>query len=268
VGGRINGIRRRDEDLPVRFLGLIWRGIRDVFEQMIFMAGLSLGWWLAVVPAAFGVLLFLSAPILFPLILPLSVLIPPATVTLFAMADPRRLVSRPEFSEIRATFVSSFRRSWVIGLATVPAILILAWNIGYFYGASSFLAAFVPLWTIMLVFIFILMLYMYSLAGTMESGLRNAFRGGMFVLVSRPFTAMFLSILIIAVGAVLTVMVVPMMLLGPALMAAVVNRFVLHTLEVEIIDPNAPTNERAYERERGLNPEPTVWERIKRGGRA
>lgn len=252
----------------MRFLGLIWRGIRDVFEQLIFMAGLSIGWWLAVVPAAFGVLLGVSAPILLPAVLPLSLLIPPATVTLFAMADPRRLVNRPELSEMRATFVTSFKRSWIIGLVTVPALLILGWNIGYFVGSGSFLAAFVPLWTIMMIFLFILMLYMFSLAGTMESGLRNAFRGGMFVMVSRPFSALFLSVLIVIVGAVFTVMVVPMMLIGPALMAAVVNRFVLHTLEVEVIDPNAPTSERAYERERGLNPEPTVWERIKRGGRA
>lgn len=252
----------------VRFLGLMWRGFRDVFEQMIFMAGLTIGWWLMAAPVVIGVLMFLTAPLLLPLLAVLALFVPPATVTLFSMADPRRIVSRPEFSDVRDVFLSTFKRGWMIGLATVPVLLILGWNIGYFSGSGSFLAAFVPLWVIMFIFLFILMLYMYSLAGTMESGLRNAFRGGMFVLISRPFTALFLSVLILVFGVIFTVMVIPMFLLGPSLMAAVVNRFVLDTLQVEVIDPNSPTVERAYEREKGMNPDPGIWERIKRGGRS
>ena len=48
----------------------------------------------------------------------------------------------------------------------------------------------------MLIIVFILMIFMYSVAGTMESGLRNAFRGAMYVLVSRPFTGLLLSVLV------------------------------------------------------------------------
>ncbi len=251
----------------MRFPGLIWRGIRDVFEQLVFMGGLSLAWWLCAAPVFLGFMLFITTPILLPVALLMTVLLPPATVTLFAMADPRRMVNKPDRHEIASVFRSSVKRGWMIGLATVPLLLILAWNIVYFQNSNSFLAAFVPLWAIMFIFIFILMLYMYSLAGTMESRLRNAFRGGMFVLVSRPFTAAFLSILIIAVGAIFTVMVLPMLLFGPALMAAVVNRFVLDALKIEVVDPNAPTTERAFEREKGINPELTPWDRIKRGGR-
>lgn len=255
------------EAVFVRFLKLIWRGIRDVFDQMIFMSGISLGWWLCVAPAFAGFTLFLYAPILLPVALLTTILIPPATVTLFAMADPRRAVNRPDFAELRSVFTGSFRQGWTIGLATVPFLIILAWNISFFQGEGSFLAAFIPLWTIMFVFLFILMLYMYSLAGTMESRLRNAFRGGMFVLVSRPFTAMFLSVLILLLAPVLTVLVLPMLLLGPSLMAAVINRFVLDALEVEVIDPNAPTTERDYERARGINHDTSIWDRLKRGGR-
>lgn len=251
----------------MRFLSLIWRGIRDVFEQFVFMVGLSLAWWLCAVPAVLGVMLFLSAPSLLPVTLLSTFLIPPATVTLFAMADPRRVVNRPDREEMVSVFVSSVKRGWMIGLTTVPLLLILAWNIVFFQGSSSFLAAFVPLWAILIIFLFILTLYMYSLAGTMESHLRNAFRGGMFVLISRPFTAAFLSILVIFVTVIFGFMVLPILLVGPALLAAVVNRFVLDALQVEVIDPNSPTTERAYEREKGINPEPTVWDRIKRGGR-
>ena len=251
----------------MRFLSLLWRGIRDVFDQLIFMFGLSLAWWLCAVPAVLGAMLFLSAPILLPVALLAAFLIPPATVTLFAMADPRRIVNRPDRQEMVEVFKSSVKRGWVVGLATVPLLLVLLWNIIYFQGTNSFLAAFVPLWAIMIIFLLILILYMYSLAGTMESQVRNAFRGGMFVLVSRPFTSAFLSLLIITVTVIFAIMVLPLVLVGPALLAAIVNRFVLDALQVEVVDPNAPTNERAFEREKGINPEPSVWDRIKRGGR-
>jgi hypothetical protein len=89
----------------------------------------------------------------------------------------------------------------------------------------------------------------------------------MYVLVSRPFTALLLSLLIILLGGVMTILVLPMLALGPALMAAVVNRFVLAGLDVEVIDPNAPTSEREYERERGVHHDKTFWERLKGSGR-
>lgn len=251
----------------MRFLRLIWRGVRDVFEQMIFMMGLSLAWWLCLAPLVVGYFMTTLTPILLPVALLTAFLVPPATVTLFSMADPRRIVNKPDMQEMVSVFATSVRRGWTIALATVPFLLVLAWNIAYFQGASTFLAAFVPLWFIMFVFVFILMLYMFSLAGTMESRLRNAFRGGMFVLVSRPFTGALLSILIMVVAAIFTVLVLPMLLFGPALLAAVINRFVLDALQVDVIDPNAPTSERAFEREKGINPEQTAWERIKRGGR-
>ena len=250
----------------MRFFGLVWRGIRDVFEQFVFMVGMSLAWWLCAVPLVLG---FLTLPFFLVLVLaPLvGLLLAPATVTLFAMADPRRLVSRPDVPEAVAVFKSAVKRGWVIGLCTVPVLVVLFWNITYFTGTASFLAAFVPLWAIMFISVFILMIYMFAVAGTMESGLRNAFRGGMYVLVSRPFSSLFLSLLIMVVGVVLTVLVLPMVAFGPALMAAVVNRFVLAGLGVEVIDPNAPTSEREFERERGIEHDKTFIQRLRGSGR-
>lgn len=252
----------------MRFLRLVWRGIRDVFEQFTFMAGLSLGWWICATPVFAGFMLFLSTPLLLPAVILTAFFLPPATVTLFAMSDPRRIVNKPDRHEVFSAFATSIKRGWAIGVVTVPFLIVLGWNIAFFEGSGSFLAAFVPLWAIMFLFISVLTLYMFSLAGTMESPLRNAFRGGMFVLVSRPFTAAILGILIFVIGTVFTVMVLPMLIFGPTLIAAIVNRFVLDALKVEVVDPNAPTNERAFERAKGINPEPTVWDRIKRGGRS
>ena len=249
----------------MRFLGLIWRGIRDVFEQFVLMVSLSLGWWICALPM---VLAFLGLPfLLFILVAPvLALVLAPATVTLFSLADPRRIVNRPDLSDAVSVFRSSIRRGWLIGLATVPLLLVLVWNILYFGGTTSYLSAFVPLWLIMVVSIFILMLYMFSVAGTMESGLRNAFRGAMYVLVSRPFTGLLLSVLIMIGGIVFAVLVLPMIALGPALLAAVVNRFVLAGLGVEVVDPYAPTTERAVERAHGIEHDPSFWQRL-RGSR-
>jgi len=230
----------------VRFLKLLWRGVRDVFEQFVLMVSLSLGWWLCLITV---------------------VLAPPATVTLFALADPRRIVNRPDMADAVAVFKAAFKRGWLIALVTVPALAVLTWNIVFFSGTSSFLTAFVPLWTIMLVSLFVLSIYMFSVAGTMESGVRNAFRGAMYVLVSRPFTALLLSLLIFTIGAVMSILVLPMLALGPALLAAVVNRFVLTGLHVEVIDPYAPTVERADERQRGIEYDKTFWQRLRGNGR-
>ncbi len=216
------------------FFKLLWQGLKDLFEQFLTMIMFSIVWWLSVILIVPG---------------------PPATVALFAMADPRRQTSTPEMSDAIAVFRSSFRRGWGFALCTVPPMLILLWNLTAFAGTSELLAAIVPLWVIMLLILLILTVEGFSVAGTMDSGVRNAFRGAMFVLVSRPFMSIAMVIFLLVLSFFMTITVLPMLLIGPALIACIVNRFVLTILGVEIIDPLAPTNERAYERERGINPD-------------
>jgi hypothetical protein len=62
----------------------------------------------------------------------------------------------------------------------------------------------------------------------------------------------------------MSVMVLPMLLFGPALIACIVNRVTLSVLGEQIIDPDAPTPERAEERARGLNPDPGLLSRFRR----
>ena len=227
------------------FLRLFLRGIRDLFEQLLSLCMYSLLWWIAVATV---------------------VLAPPATVTLFSMADPRRQVTNPEFGDAVAVFRSSFRRGWGIFLWTVPLITILIWNTYYFGGTNETLSILVPLWLLMSIALLMLGLYAFSVAGTMESGVKNAFRGAAYLLVSRPFVSLFLIVSLLVLSLLMTVTVVPMVLFGPALIASIVNRFTLHGLQVEVIDPNAPTDERAYEQERGLNPDQGFLQRLRGAG--
>jgi uncharacterized membrane protein YesL len=252
----------------VQFLRILGRGARDTYDQFVYFMMLSIGWVVCALPALVGYTMIAVSPLLIPVALFTAFLIPPATLTLFSLTDPRRIVDRPDLREIAHVFADNVKRGWMIGIVTLPFLIVLLWNATFFSGTDSYMAAFVPLWLIMFIYLFILSLYMFSLGGVMESGVRNAFRGAMFVLVSRPFVSMFLSIAIIVLAILFTVSVLPMIVIGSAFFAAVVNRMVLTELKVPVIDPNQPTNEREWERERGLNVEPTIWDRLKRGGRA
>lgn len=252
----------------MHFFKILWRGMRDLYDQFAYFMMLSFAWVLAALPIVVGYTLVAITPLLLPVAVFTAFLLPPATVTLFALVDPRRVVDRPDLREKGHIFADSVKRSWAIAAVTFPLIAVLLWNASFFGGTDTYMAALVPLWLVMAIFVFILMLYMFSLAGLMESGVRNAFRGGMYVLVTRPFVSVLLSIFILAVGFLFTVTVLPMVTVGAPLFAAIVNRMVLTELKVPVVDPNQPTSEREWERERGMNVDSTIWDRVKRGGRA
>ena len=228
------------------FLKLFWRGVRDLFDQFMILSLFSLLWWVCAILIVPG---------------------PPATVTLAAMADPRRMGAAPEMSDAAEIFKSSWKRSWGIALLTVPFLAMLLWNLSYFAGSSHTLAPMIPLWIVMLILLFVLTLYTFSVAGSMESGVRNAFRGAMFVLVSRPFMSIGLSLLMVVLIFAMSITVLPMLLIGPALVASIVNRFTLTILGEEIVDPSSPTIERQDERSRGVNPDQTLLGRLRGNSR-
>ncbi len=183
------------------------------------------------------------------------------------MADPRRVSAAPELADAIDVFKSSWRRSWGIALFTIPFLVMLLWNLLFFAGSNHSLAPMIPLWLIMIILLFVVTLYAFSVAGTLESGVKNAFRGAMYVLVSRPFMSIFLSLLMVVLIFVMTITVLPMLLVGPALIASIVNRFTLTILGEEIIDPSSPTFERAEERAKGINPEQGVLSRFRGNNR-
>ncbi|MEJ7838607.1 MAG: hypothetical protein WKF81_07310 [Thermomicrobiales bacterium] len=224
------------------FLRLVGRSLRDVFEQLTSLFLYSVLWWVSVVTVIYA---------------------PVATVTLFAMADPRRQIMSTEFSDSIDVMKTSFRRSWAIFLCTVPLIVVLIWNTYYFGGTNEALRILIPLWILMSGVLIVLTLFAFSIAGTMESGVRNAFRGAIYVLISRPYRGFLLGIFLLILTVLLSVAVLPMLFIGPALIAAIVNRFVFDGLNVEVMDPNAPTNERADEHARGINPDRGVLHRLR-----
>lgn len=210
----------------MRFLRLIGNGFKDTYNQFLALVLYSVVWWICV-------LLIIPGP--------------PATVVLFSMADPRRATQVPDWEEARSTFFGAFRRSWLIALVWLPIEVILIIDLAYFGGAHG-LGVLTPLWTLMIILVAIIGMYAFSVAGTMESGFKNAFRGAFYLLITRPFRSLGLFVVVFALEFVMLFMVVPFILLGPGLVASIINRFTLAGLHVDVPDPNAPTTERTMEK--------------------
>lgn len=216
----------------MRFLSLFLRGMKDVYDQFVLLMMVSVLWWLSVVLIVPG---------------------PPATVALFRMADPRNQIEQPELREFFQIIRDSFRTAWGVAAFTVPVILVLIWNSLFFRGTNSTFSIMVPLWVVMAFIAYMLMLYAFSTVAIMDSKVRNAFRGATYLLVMRPFASALLVLLLFMVMLIFAVLVLPLIMFGPAVTASVVNRFALAGYGVEVLDPNKPTTERADERARGVD---------------
>ncbi len=229
----------------MRFIRLVGCGARDTFDQFLPLILFSLTWWLSII-----------------LVLPG----PPATATLFAMADPRRHSSVPDWGDAARTFRYALVRSWGIALWTVPLVLILLWNFLFFGGTDRLLALLTPLWALMILLLLILGGYAMAVAGMLELGVRDSFRNAAYLLVSRPLSSVLLILLLVVLLVVLAILVVPFILIGPGLIVSIVNRFVLAGLDIDVLDPNAPTPERASERRDRPGDRDTMLRRARRGG--
>jgi uncharacterized membrane protein YesL len=213
---------------------LFLRGLKDAYDQFVMVMILSVLWWVCAVLIVPG---------------------PPATVALFQMLDPRNAVQMPEFVDFFRVLRDNVKTAWSVAVFTVPVMLVLAWNMLFFRNSDSFFAIMVPLWFVMIAITFMLMIYALATIATMESYTRNAFRGAVYLLVMWPFSSGMLFVLLSLLGGHFAVLVLPLILFGPGVSAAVINRFVLAGYDVEVIDPSAPTQERQSEVQRGINPE-------------
>jgi uncharacterized membrane protein YesL len=213
----------------MRTLRLIGRGASDTFEHLMPFAALSLGWWVCVA-----------------LILPA----PGATVALAALTDPRRSVDRPDWREAAATVRAHLLRGWGIALLTLPFLAVLAANLASYAGGSSRWALLVPLWTLLFVTALAVLLGAVSIAGLLNSSAVDSVKLAFFVALRRPFRTLAILLVLAFVVLLGTLLVVPLVMLVPALVAAVVNRFVLDTLGIPVPDPLAPTPEREEEERR------------------
>ena len=210
-------------------LRLIGRGLTDTLESLLPFALLTLAWWIClclVIPA------------------------PAATVTLAAMTDPRRAVARPDWREALDVVRRSLWRGWGVVLSFLPFVAVLLVNLSFYGGGTDRWGALVPLWTLLLLFALAGALYAFAVAGLTDATAWSAAKRAGLLVVQRPGQALVVAVVVLSVIAVGAALVVPLVMLVPALIAAVVNRVVLDGLGLPVLDPLAPTDERLVEEQR------------------
>ena len=125
----------------MRFTRLFLRGLKDAYDQFVQLMIVSVLWWICAILIVPG---------------------PPATVALFRMMDPRNAIQTPELGDFFRILRENFRTGWGVALFTVPIILVLSWNMLFFRDSDSVFAIMVPLWFVMIIITFMLMLYAFA----------------------------------------------------------------------------------------------------------
>lgn len=210
----------------MRTIRLVGRGFSDTLEHLLPFAVLSLAWWV-------GLALVVPAPA--------------ATIALAAMTDPRRSIDRPEWRDVLQTLRNNIRRGWGVAILTLPVVAVLIANLASYGGGASRWALLVPLWTILLIVAIAVALGAFAVAGLLGGTAPNAAKIAVLVALRRPFRTLAIVVILGGVIALGAGLVVPLVMIVPALVAAIVNRFVLDALDVPIPDPLAPTAERQAE---------------------
>jgi uncharacterized membrane protein YesL len=210
----------------MRTLRLIGRGLTDTLESLLPFVLLTLAWWVClclVIPA------------------------PAATVTLAAMADPRRAVARPDWREALGAVRRNLWRGWGVILPPLPFVVVLLANLSFYGGRPDRWDVLVPLWTVLLLFALAVVLYAFAVAGLTDVTAWSATKRAGLLIARRPGQALMVAVVVLFVIAAGALLVVPLVMFVPALTAAVVNRVVLDGLGLPVLDPLAPTAERLVE---------------------
>ncbi|MCC6790974.1 MAG: hypothetical protein IT336_04765 [Thermomicrobiales bacterium] len=208
---------------------LVLRGLADTYEHLIYFTLVTLLWWLCV---------FLIIPG------------PAASLVLLMHADPRigTIKDRPNWSETLGLIRANLWRGWRLALITLPVLLLVIYNIGFYGGSSSALGLLAPLWFFLFLIGYLIALSAFSIAAILDEQSAWAATKLAFILVGARLPHGLLVLLGLAIVLLIgSVLVVPVIMFVPATFAATVNRFVLVGLRRAIPNSMEPTPERLAE---------------------
>ncbi|MDQ3043568.1 MAG: hypothetical protein M3R06_00240 [Chloroflexota bacterium] len=169
------------------------------------------------------------------------------TIALFAMTDPRRIVARPDWREALEVARGSFRRGWLITLVFLSPVAILIRNLTYFGVSGSPFSSLAIFWAALLLIFCTIGAWAFAVAGLRGVNGRAALRGGARLVATHPVRAVSVSIVCWLLLALSALLIIPLIMFAPAMIAAIVNRCVLDGLGIEVEDPLEPTAERHRE---------------------
>jgi hypothetical protein len=218
----------------LRTLRLGLRAWRDFYDQIWWMLLYLAVWWLLIATVIFG---------------------PAATLLLFHIADPRLGVwaDRPTMRESARYLLDNLGRSWKICLATVPLVVLCAFNLSFYGESDNAIALLTPIWLALLALAVICTITIFAYGGVMESPAGVSIKLGAKVAAARlPQLLLLLLITLLIPYMVITPIVnyaFPLFIVLPGVTAIAVSRHVLDTLALEYPRPNDPTEERLHEKQ-------------------
>jgi len=214
-------------------LRLAIRAYRDFYDIVWWMLLATALWWLALISVVFA---------------------PPATLLLFRQADPRLGIweDRPSLREMGQYLISQIGRSWVIALATLPLIALMAFNLAYYGGSGSAIAALAPFWLVLLIIGVVATLIIFALAALTDANPTTCLRDGLRLTGLHFPRALVVLVITFVIPALLLTSIfqflIPLVLVLPGLVATAFSRFVLRVSRTPFPRPNEPTEERLHEK--------------------
>ena len=215
----------------MRAVRFVLKGLSDTLEHLLPFSIASLGWWLAVFTV---------------------VLAPGATLALFTVADPGVTsdLDRPLLRDSAAFARSVNGAGWRLALTCGPFIVVLLWNLRSYGLTGSRAAILAPIWIVLLLTAIFIAAAAFSITALFGHPWRLALRDAAFHAGRQLPVVLGITVMIWPLFVLGGLLVVPIFMFLPAAFAAIVNRFVLASYGVAIVDPLAPTDERALEEAR------------------
>ncbi len=227
----------------MRGLGLLRRAIRDTYEHFLPFSAATLGWWVIVaIPVGLSTVVGVVGLLFF-------LLIPGATISLFAFTDPRRTTDRPDIAELAAAFRRALRPGIAIAAIMVPVVALLLWNIAYYGDSGSRFGVLVPLWSVLCVLVVGVALVAFALTALFNLGSIASIKRAFVLTGSAPLRSFMILVVLGLITGLGALLVIPLLLVVPALITATMNRFVLDRLGIIVVDPLMPTDERLHEQQ-------------------
>jgi hypothetical protein len=217
----------------VSALRLALRSYREFYDRIWWMLLLTAVWWLLLTTIIF---------------------VPTATLLLFKHADPRAGVwdDRPDIRESGQILWSQLARGWLITVATVPLVGLMAFNMTYYGGGDSSLSFLAPIWLMLLILGITATITIFAVAGVTDLPAKEAIVTGARLAAMR-LPAALMIVFVTALVPILMItstyyVLLPIAVLIPGLVATAFSKFVLKAMGTAVPEPNQPTDERIHEK--------------------
>jgi len=216
---------------------VLWSAVRDLFDEFFLLLVCNLIWIALSGPLFYFAYLFLDVGLLGPaaLVALLGVLpAGPATAGLSAVShrvtDGRAIKLADFFGGMR----SHARQGWVVMGIFVLGLLLILFNLGFYFGSEGMLGGLMlGLWIYLLLFWCSMLIYSFPLLFLQERPeLRTMARNAALMVVTRPVFTIATLLLMLFILGLSAAVVVPLVLISAALLNLWSTRATRHLIEL------------------------------------